>query len=93
MSAEAVVEEVAAGGGEEEGDAEGVDDGHGDEGGGVAHMLGDDAAQEYAEAQAEVPAGEDGAVGCAALVVVGKVYNHVLHRGPHVAVAEAYEQC
>ena len=48
MSAEAVAEEVAAGGGEEEGDAEGMDDGHGDKGGCVAHMLGDDAAQELA---------------------------------------------
>ena len=82
---------VGAGEGEEGGDACHIHDDHGPEGGQVAERIGDDAAHEHAQAHADVPRDEDAGIGCATLVVAGQIDEHVLERGPHVAVAQADE--
>ena len=77
---------------EEEGDAEGVDQSDGPEGGGIVEELRDDATQQDAETHADVPRDEDGAVGSTPLTVLRHVDGHILEGGPHVTVAQADEK-
>ena len=90
--AETALEEERLGGSEESGDTRGIHEDYRPEGGGIAQMLGDDAAQEDAEAHADVPGDEDGGIGRAALVVVRHADGHVLEGGPHVTVAKTDQQ-
>ena len=55
-------------------------------------MLCNKSAGEDSKTHAQVPRGHKGTVGCAALVVVGKVYHHILKRRPHMSVAQADKQ-
>ena len=50
-------------------------------------MLGEYATEKYTQTYSHVPRHEDGAVGCAALVVLGEVDKHILVGGVHVTVA------
>ncbi len=92
LSTETVAEEVGADVEEEEGYACGVGYPCAPECGVEAPVLGEDPAEEYAKAYAYVPRYEEGGIGGAALVVGGKVDEHVLERGEHVSVAKTYYQ-
>lgn len=91
-SADAVGEVVATAAGEVDDGADGVDAAGPPEGGMEAEMLGDDAAEECAEAEAGVPGDEQGGVGCASAVAVGEVDEDVLEGGIHVSVSEADDE-
>ena len=80
------LQEELAGGGEICQHSHGIDHRHSPEGAVVAKMLGNESAEQYADSYANIPRNQNGAVGSAALVVVRHAENHVLERGPHVAV-------
>ena len=66
-----------AGGGEEEDDGSCILQGYHPEGGVVAEMLCHDSSQETTDAEPQVPADEDAAVGCASLVVPCHIHEHI----------------
>lgn len=50
------------------------------------------ASEDDAKSHANVPAGEEGGIGCASLVVGSEVDEHRLHAWPYMPVAEAYDE-
>ena len=91
--AESALEEEGLGGGEEGGDACGIDDDDGPKGGVIAQILSYDSAEKDAKTHTNVPRNQNGGVGRATLVVVCHADGHVLEGRPHVAIAQADEQC
>ena len=59
----------------------------------IAEMFGQDTAGQDAETETGIPGRQDGRIGRAALIVLGKVDEHVLESRIHVAVAESDNEC
>ena len=74
------------------GDTWGIDEYYCPESSPIADKLSDDTTNEYAKSHADVPRNEYGRVGSASLVVLGHIDAHILESGPHVSVAQAYQQ-
>ena len=77
---------------EVEDDSEEVDDEGEPEGGEVACVVDGESSADDAESHADVPTGELGGVGCAALIVGCEGDEHGLHAWPDVAVAESDDE-
>ena len=57
----------------------------------ITEILDDGAAEEDADTDAKIPAGEEGGVGRASLVIGGYADDHVLECWPEVTIAQANE--
>ena len=64
---------------------------YGPEGSGVAEIFGYHPAEDDAETHTQIPAGQQGGVGGAALVVMRHRNDHVLEGWPHMPVAQTNE--
>lgn len=76
--------------GEKEEDACSIDSEGRPKGSGVAEVMYCHTSEDDAETHADIPAGEEGGVGCAPLVVGSEIDKHSLHARPDVAIAETY---
>ena len=68
-----------------------VHDGYPPECSSITEILDDGTTEEDADTDAEIPAGEEGGVGCASLVVGSNADDHVLEGRPKVTIAKADE--
>ena len=68
-----------------------VHDGNPPECGSIAEILDNGAAEENAYTDAEIPAGEEGGVSCASLVIGGYTDDHVLEGRPEMSIAKSNE--
>ena len=59
----------------------------------IEKKLGKEASDYHTQAYAHIPSHKQCGVGCAAMVVRGKVDEHVLERRPQMAVAQTDEYC
>ena len=91
LSDNSMAVEGGACGKEEEEGSNTVHDGNPPECSSIAEILDDGAAEENADTDTKIPAGEEGGVGSASLVVGSYADDHVLEGRPEMAIAKADE--